>query len=129
MQEHDRLACGGRPCRRGEKPRRLAKQLDDHCDRARVRILDKIFHVILDAARRLVAGRNGIGEAKAPAREGHREHRGHRPGLGDEANAEPRAQPIAGEFDEGQRNAVDEIDEAEAIRPLDRYIGFRCDPR
>ena len=95
----------------------------------RIGIVNEIVHVILDAARRLVAGRDGIGEAETTARKRHREHRGHRPGLRDEANSGPRAQPIAREFDEGQRNAVDEIDEAEAIRPFDRHIRFRRDPR
>ena len=103
--------------------------LDDHCDRLRIGIVDKIVHVILDAARRLVAGGYGIGEAEAAARERHGEHRGHCPGLRDKANSATRAQKVARQLDEGQRNAVDEIDEAEAIRPFDRHVAFRRDPR
>ena len=129
MEEHDRVAFRRRPHRHGEKPSRLAELLDDHCDHARVAILDEIVDIILDAARRLVAGRNRIGDAKVAACKRDREHRGHRSGLRYEANSGARAESIARQFDEGQRHAVDEIDEAKAVRPFDRHARFRRDPR
>ena len=81
---------------------RLAELLDDHGDDTRVGIIEQKVDIVLDAARGLVAGRDGIGEAEAAARERDREHGRHRAALRDEADAGRAAQPVARQFDEGR---------------------------
>ena len=108
MQQHDRLAAARRPRRRGEEARGLAELLDDHRDHARVGIVDQIVDIILDPARRLVAGR-------------YRKERP-RPRLASVTASTAAIAPTArrcrrpaappsrspGSLDEGQRNAVDD---------------------
>ena len=127
MQKHNGFACRPRLFRRRQEARRFAKLLDDHGDHVGVRVGDQTLHIVFDAAGRFVSGRDRIGKADRAIKEGHAQNRRHGAGLRDDGDAGPAVEPGCGKLDKGQGHAIDEIDEAKTIGPLDHHAGFGGD--
>ncbi len=115
--------------RRGEKAGGLAELFDHHRDHRGMRIVNQPFDEILDAGRRLVAGGDGIGQRQPAAEQDGVEDGGDRARLRDDADRGALRGGCGRRLDEGERDAIDEVDEAEAVRPFHHHAGGSGDAR
>ena len=118
MEQDDPLAGGPRPAGGGEETAGLAELLHDQRDDPGGGIVHKVLGEVLHAGRRLVAGRDRERKAEAAGEQVDLQHRGHGTALRDDADAGPVAEFLGRHLYEGERHAVNEVDEAEAVRPL-----------
>ena len=126
MQQHHRLARRPRSSRCGEERLRLAELLDDHRNHLRVGLIDHPVDIILHAAGRFVSGRDRIGNPRI-ARQQHRpQHRRHRARLRDDADGPLARRRDRVGFHKSQGNAVDIVDQAQAIRSFDNHPCVIC---
>ena len=101
----------------------MAELFDDHRHHLGVRIIDQPADVVLNPARRLISGRHGVGYRDV-AREQHGgEHRRHRARLRNHPDRWAAGLAAQG-FDEGQRDPVDVVDAAKAVRAFDDHASF-----
>src|ERR1051326_2998811 len=103
---------------RGRKLLWILQRLDDDGDDFDVGIVDEIVDEIIDRGAELIAARDEIGKAELAFRHQRRERGSAEPAAlrhdGDRARPQrPRDRPAE------RRNAVFDIDEAEAVRPAD----------
>jgi hypothetical protein len=105
---------------------RVAELLHDHGDDAGLVVGNHPLDEILDAIRRLIAGGDMISKRNLAGIEHHREHSRHGAALRDDADTAWAGRDQIG-IDEGQRDAIDVVDRAEAVRPLDDNAGLTGD--
>ena len=129
MQQDNDLAHGAGSTGKLQESGGLSKLFDNHADRPRARVREQIVDVILDAACRFIAGRDGIRDRQGTALQHHGEHTGHCPALTHNRDAWLPVERQRRSLDEGECHAIDMIDQPETVRTFDDHLVLGGDAR
>ena len=91
--------------------------------------VDQVIDEILDAVDRLVAGGDRVRDRDVARPQGGVQHRRHGAALRHDADLAAAVERLGRGGSEGQRDAIDVVDEAEAVRPFDRDAVVAGDAR
>ena len=129
VEQHHLLA--GQPCRAGggKETGGIADMFGDHRDHRGFGLVYQMGKIILDPTGRFIAGGDVAAERHVAMNHRRRQHSRHGARLRNDAHPAVTLGRRLRHFDEGQRNIVAEVDEAEAIGPFDHHTGFAGDAR